>query len=67
MKNDVIRIKVLEFLQWNDRKRYYTDERCNLEEIPRMTYEDSIKYFFGVLNKDFYYRIADNIFELSLY
>ncbi len=30
-----------------------------------MTYEDSIKYFFGVLNEDFYYTIADNMFELE--
>ncbi|BDU93760.1 hypothetical protein [Clostridium perfringens] len=25
----------------------------------------SIKYFFGVINSEFYYPIVDNIFELS--
>ena len=30
-----------------------------------MTYDDSVKYFFGVMNDDFYYNITDNIFELS--
>lgn len=30
-----------------------------------MTYEEAVKYFFGVINDDFYYRIADNIFELT--
>ena len=59
------RIKITEFLQWNDRNGCYTDENCNLEDIPRMSYEDSVKYFFGVMNDDFYYSITDNIFELS--
>ena len=27
--------------------------------------EDAVKYFFGVINDDFYYSITDNIFELS--
>ncbi len=30
-----------------------------------MTYEEAVKYFFGVLNDDFYYNIVDNIFELT--
>lgn len=30
-----------------------------------MTYEDSVKYLFGVMNDDFCYNIKDNIFELS--
>ena len=59
------RVKIIEFLQWNDRNGCYTDENCDLEEVPRMTYEDAVKYFFGVMNDDFYYSIADNIFELS--
>ena len=54
------RINITEFLQWNDRNGSYTDENCDLEEIPRMTYEDTIKYFFGVMNDDFYYKITDN-------
>lgn len=65
MKNELIRRKILKFLQWNDKNGYYTDERCALEEVPRMTYEDSIKYLFGVFNEDLYYSIADNMFELE--
>ncbi|AMN30856.1 hypothetical protein [Clostridium perfringens] len=65
MKNELIRRKVLNFLQWNDKNGYYTDERCDLEEVPRMTYEDSIKYLFGVFNEELYYNIADNMFELD--
>ena len=65
MKHDLIRRKVLNFLQWNDKNGYYTDKRCDLEGVPRITYEDSIKYFFGVLNEDFYYNLVDNIFELK--
>lgn len=30
-----------------------------------MIYEEAVKYFFGVLNDDFYYKIVDNIFELT--
>ena len=69
-KVDVImdnnRIKITEFLQWNDRNGCYTDEICDLEEVPRMNYEDTVKYFFGVMNEDFYYCITYNIFELKL-
>ena len=37
------RIKITEFLQWNDRNGCYTDENCDLEEVPRMT-DEVIKY-----------------------
>nr|WP_307993406.1 hypothetical protein [uncultured Clostridium sp.] len=60
-----MRKKILQFLQWNDRNGCYTDENCDLEEVPRMTYEEAVKYFFGVINDDFYYSITDNIFELT--
>ena len=59
------RLKIIQFLQWNDRNGCYTDEDCDLEDIPRMTYEDAVKYFFGIINDDFYYDIVDNIFELT--
>lgn len=62
---DSDRIKITKFLQWNDRNGCYTDENCDLEEVPRMTYEEAVKYFFGVINDDFYYSIIDNIFELT--
>ncbi|CAI3565641.1 MAG: hypothetical protein ACLUC0_17330 [Clostridium neonatale] len=63
--DDNDRIKIIRFLQWNDRNGCYTDENCDFEEVPRMTYEEAVKYFFGVINDDFYYSIADNIFELT--
>lgn len=65
MNKEKTRIKIIRFLQWNDRNGCYTDENCDLEEVPRMTYEEAVKYFFGVINDDFYYSIVDNIFELT--
>lgn len=65
MNLEKTRIKITKFLQWNDRNGYYTDENCNIEGVERMTYEDAVKYFFGVMNEDFYYHITDNIFELT--
>lgn len=65
MNKEKERINIINFLQWNDRNGCYTDENCDLEEVPRMTYEEAVKYFFGVINDDFYYSIADNIFELK--
>lgn len=59
------RSKIIKFLRWNDRNGCYTDEDCDLEEVTRMTYKDTVKYFFGVINDDFYYSVTDNIFELS--
>ena len=59
--------KIINFLQWNDKNGYYTDEICNLGYVFRLSLEESVKYFFGVINSDFYYSIADNIFELSFY
>lgn len=29
------RIKITEVLQWNDRNGCYTDENCDLEDIPK--------------------------------
>ncbi|GAA0070947.1 hypothetical protein UT300003_24710 [Clostridium sardiniense] len=35
MDKEIIRIKITEFLQWNYKDDYYTDENNNLEDIPR--------------------------------
>ena len=59
------RSRILDFLQWNDRNGCYTDENCDLEEVDRLSYNDAIKFFFGVINENFYYSKVDNIFELS--
>lgn len=59
------RMQITKFLQWNDKNGCYTDQNCDIEGVERMSYEDAVKYFFGVMNEDFYYNIADNIFELT--
>ena len=65
MLNSDNRVRILNFLQWNDRHGCYTDENCNLEGVSPLRYEDAIQFFFGVMNEDFYYSKVDNIFELS--
>ena len=65
MNKENERIKIIKLLQWNDKNGSYTDENCDIEGVERMTYEDAVKYFFGVMNEDFYYNITDNIFELT--
>ncbi|MBO3304606.1 hypothetical protein JJB75_16115 [Clostridium perfringens] len=62
---NLYRKKILNFLQWNDKNGYYTDEICYMENIPKLSLKESIKFFFGVINSDFYYTIVDNIFELN--
>lgn len=59
------RLKIIEFLQWNDRHGCYSDENCKLEGVDLLSYNDAIKFFFGVMNEEFYYSKVDNIFELS--
>ena len=56
---------IINFLQWNDPNGSYTDDDCMAEEIPMMTYEDAVKYFFGVINGDFYAGISDSICEIT--
>jgi hypothetical protein len=56
---------ITEFLQWNDRNGCYTDENSDIEGVERISYQDAVKYFFGVINSELYYAITDNIFELT--
>ena len=63
--NELNRARILNFLQWNDRHGCYTDENCDVEGVGRLSYNDAVKYFFGVMNEDFYYSKVDNILELS--
>lgn len=65
MSDENKRKLIVEFLQWNDRNGCYTDENCDLEEIPRMTYEDAIKYFFYVVNEDFCCEKMESIAEVE--
>lgn len=65
MNDDEKRLKIVQFLQWNDKYGAYTDELRKIEGLEELTYEEAIRDFFGVLNEDFYYQIVDNIFELS--
>lgn len=59
------RIAITKFLQWQDINGSYADENSDIEGVPRMTYEDAVKCFFGVINSELYYSINDNIFELT--
>lgn len=54
-------IKIIDFLQWNDRNGFYTDKNYDLEKIPKATYEDAAKYFFSVISDNFYYKITINV------
>ncbi|MBS5926998.1 MAG: hypothetical protein KIC66_07920 [Clostridium sp.] len=56
---------IIEFLQWNDRNGCYTDENCDSEDVPRMTYEEAIKYFFGVVNADAYSQISESMADIE--
>ena len=56
---------IIEFLQWNDRNGCYTDENCDSEDVPRMTYEEAIKYFFGVVNDDVYNQISESMADIE--
>ena len=56
---------IIEFLQWNDRNGCYTDENCDSEDVPKMTYEEAIKYFFGVVNDDVYSQISESMADIE--
>lgn len=43
--NNNTRVKITQFLQWNDRNWCYIDEDCDLEDVQRMAYEDAVKNF----------------------
>lgn len=65
LERELRRLMLIKFLQWNDSNGCYTDEDCDLEKVSRLTYEEAMKYFFGLINDDFYYSVVDNIFELT--
>ena len=44
---------ITEFLQWNDKNGCYTDENSDIEGVERMSYQDAVKYFFGVINSEY--------------
>lgn len=65
MNKEKERKNIINFLQWNDPNGCYTDENCDLEDIPRMTYEEAIKYFFGVVNADAYSQISESMADIE--
>lgn len=65
MNNERLRLAIIDFLQWNDRNGCYTDENCDSEDVPRVTYEESIKYFFGVVNDDAYSQISESMADIE--
>lgn len=56
---------IIEFLQWNDKNGCYTDENCDSEDVPRMTYEEAVKYFFEVVNGDAYASIGESMADIE--
>ena len=65
MSNEKKRVAIIGFLQWNDHNGCYTDENCDSEDVPRMTYEEAIKYFFGVVNDDAYSQISESMADIE--
>ena len=65
MNNEKKRKSIIGFLQWNDHNGCYTDENCDSEDVPRMTYEEAIKYFFGVVNDDAYSQISESMADIE--
>lgn len=60
-KSQVDEIK--KFLQWNDKNGYYTDENCELEGYSPMTKDETLCYFFKVVNDENYYYEIENIMD----
>lgn len=65
MNKEKERKNIINFLQWNDQNGCYTDENCDSDDIPRMTYEEAIKYFFGVVNADAYIEISESMADIE--
>ena len=65
MSNEKKRGAIIGFLQLNDHNGCYTDENCDSEDVPRMTYEEAIKYFFGVVNDDAYSQISESMADIE--
>lgn len=65
MNKEVERIRITEFLQWNDRNGCYIDENCDLEGVPRMTYEEAVKYFFSVVNEEKYSGLGATMADID--
>lgn len=48
----MLRNKLINFLQWNDRNGCYTDTNCNIEGLEPLTLEEAFKRFIGALTDD---------------
>lgn len=59
MNNELVRVELTKFLQWNDRNGSYTDEECELEGVVPLTYEEAMCYF--------YYNVFENIYNENGY
>lgn len=57
--------RIGEFLSWNDKNGSYMHKDRIKQEFTLLGYEEAIVLFYGVLNDDLYYNLADNIFELD--
>ena len=54
MNNELVRVELTKFLQWNDRNGSYTDEECELEGVAPLTYEEAMCYFYYNVFEDIY-------------
>lgn len=54
MNNELVRVEITKFLQWNDRNGFYTDEECELEKISPLSYEEAVCYFYYNAFEDIY-------------
>lgn len=64
-KQEIERKELMNFLQWNDPNGCYTDKNTKLENVPQMTYEKCVIYFFHALWNDLYIEKYENAFELD--
>ena len=65
MNREVERNRIIDFLQWNDKNGCYTDENCDLEDVPRMIYEEAVKYFFYVVNEEKYSSLSESMADIE--
>lgn len=62
-KKEMDRLK--EFLQWEDRNGCYTDENCEIEDMPILDEEGTLKYVIKVLNFEEFENSSKDIQEME--
>lgn len=66
MDKELIRKKIIEFLQWNDRNGSYSDENAISEGLEPLTYEETLLFFWHILYADYNcYRHVENALDIE--